>query len=140
MVSAASIAASARGRGETVLVVEDEAAIRSVTEMMLAQHNYCVLAAADGPEALALFALHMAKIDVVLTDIAMPHMDGVMLARALKKMKPDICIIASTGRSDDPRIRDLRSIGVDTCLNKPYSIDQLLTTIEHLLRPEPKAA
>ena len=136
-VSADTITASARGRGEMILVVDDELAIRDVIEKMLTKHNYRVLVAADGPQALALFAPRMDEIEAVLTDLAMPQMDGLMLARILKTMKPDLCVIASTGRLDDPRIRELHSAGVETCLNKPYTIGALLTTLERILRPEP---
>lgn len=123
------------GKGETILVIDDEEPIRRVTQTMLSQHNYRVLTAGDGPEALALFAQHMEKVHVVLTDLSMPHMDGVTLAYALKKMKAKVHVIASTGRSDDPRISELDAAGVAACLSKPYDSARLLEALHRVLAP-----
>lgn len=122
------------GRGEIILVVDDEEAIRGVTQAMLSQHNYRVLSAADGPEALAILALHLAEVEVVITDLAMPRMDGITLARMLKKMKPDLRIIVSTGRGDDPELGDLDAAGVAACLGKPYKMARLLQTLQEVLQ------
>jgi PAS domain S-box-containing protein len=124
------------GGGETILIVDDEAAILQVTEMMLRKYNYNVLVAADGPEALAIFATHMLEVKAVLADLAMPYLDGVALARALKKMNPELPIIVSTGRGDDARIAELKGLGVEQCLTKPYNIGQLLTTLQQVLHAE----
>ena len=118
-----------RGNGEQLLVVDDEANILQITRMIFEKHNYRVLSASDGPEALALFAQQMDSIDGVLTDIAMPYMDGVALVRALRKMKPNVPIIASTGQEDQPGITELRSLGVKNFLAKPYDTDKLLRTL-----------
>src|SRR3982074_2275869 len=93
-----TLIAPVHGNGEQLLVVDDEANILQITKMIFEKHNYRVLSASDGPEALALFAQQIGSIGGVLTDIAMPYMDGVALVRALKKMKSDIPIIASTGQ------------------------------------------
>lgn len=121
------------GSGETILVVDDEDAIRHVTETMLSQYNYNVLTASDGPEALAVFALRMHDVQVVLTDIAMPCMDGVTLARTLKRMKPDVRVVASTGRSEDRDMHELAAAGIEGCLAKPYNTRQLLRILHQLL-------
>jgi two-component system cell cycle sensor histidine kinase/response regulator CckA len=96
-----------QGNGELVLVVDDEPKILSITKMSLEQNNYRVVSASDGPEALAIFARQMHSIRVVLTDIAMPHMDGVALVRALRKMKPDVTIVASTGQGQQAKLDEL---------------------------------
>jgi len=70
----------------------------------------------------------------VLTDIMMPFVDGVALARALRKMNPGIRIIASTGQAEKSRQTELRSHGIDLFLNKPYTSKQLLQTITKRLR------
>lgn len=121
------------GSGETILVVDDEDAIRDVTERMLSQYNYNVLTASDGPEALAVFALRMHDVQVVLTDLAMPCMDGVTLARTLKRMKPDVRVVASTGRTDDGDMDELAAAGIEGCLAKPYDIRRLLRILRQLL-------
>ena len=77
--------APAKGNGELVLVVDDEENILRATKAVLEKHNYRVVSASDGAEAVALFAQQMEAIKVVLTDISMPHMDGVATVRALRK-------------------------------------------------------
>jgi len=118
-----------QGNGEQILIVDDEASILRVTKMIFEKHNYRVLAANDGPEALALFAQQMHSIGGVLTDIAMPYMDGVALVRALRKMKSDIPIVASTGQDDQLDMVELQSLGVKNFLTKPYNTAKLLKTL-----------
>jgi two-component system cell cycle sensor histidine kinase/response regulator CckA len=119
-----------KGNGELVLLVDDEMNIRRVTKMTLEKHNYRVLEANDGPEALAIFAQEMDSISVVLTDMRMPYIDGIALIRALKKMKPDMTFIASTGQDDEPRSAELQELGVVNFLTKPYDTRKLLTVLE----------
>ena len=98
---------------------------------MLELHGYHVLLAADGTEALAIYAQHAAKIDVVLTDIAMPFLDGVALIRAFQQMRPGLPIIASTGQND--RVAELKALGVEFLLKKPFTAEHLRRTIEKAL-------
>jgi len=78
--------------GELLLLVDDEKAILQVARALLEGHGYRILTAEDATEALALFAMRKDEIKLVLTDLAMPLMDGVSLIRTLKKMKPDVCV------------------------------------------------
>jgi two-component system cell cycle sensor histidine kinase/response regulator CckA len=119
-----------KGNGELVLLVDDETNIRRVTKMTLEKHNYHVLEANDGPEALAIFAQKMDSISVVLTDMRMPYIDGIALIRTLKKMKPDMIFIGSTGQEDEPRLAELQELGVVNLLTKPYDTRKLLTVLE----------
>ena len=119
-----------KGNGELVLLVDDEMNIRRVTKMTLEKHNYRVLEANDGPEALAIFAQEMDSVSVVLTDMRMPYIDGVALIRALKKMEPGMTFIASTGQDDEPRSAELQELGVVNFLTKPYDTRKLLTVLE----------
>jgi CheY-like chemotaxis protein len=122
-----------RGHGETILVVDDEEAIRAVAEPLLRASGYEVLLAEDGPAALAIFADRAATIDVVLTDIAMPVMGGIALARTLRKMQPDACIIVSAGREDDCSPAELDEIGVVATLPKPYTQSALLRLLDQVV-------
>jgi PAS domain S-box-containing protein len=122
--------APVQGNGEQILVVDDEPNILRITKMIFEKYNYRVLSANDGPEALALFAQQMGSIGGVLTDIAMPYMDGVSLVRALKKMKSDIPIIASTGQGEQSGMAELQSLGVKSFLTKPYDTEKLLATVK----------
>jgi CheY-like chemotaxis protein len=93
-----------------------------------------VIVADDGPSALSLFADHIGRIDVVLTDLAMPIMNGIGLARTLRRMEPEIRIIISTGREDDFTQAELDDIGVKATLRKPYSQAALLGLLREVLK------
>jgi len=121
------------GDGETVLIVEDEAEIRRITELVLTSNGYFVLSASDGTEALAIYAQRGAEIDLVLTDVMLPHFDGTALTRTLRKMNPDVKIIASSGNGQDVRLAELRSLHPQAVLMKPYTQEQLLKTLRRTL-------
>ena len=92
--------------------------------------------AEDGVSALALYAQQPNEIDLILTDLVMPLMDGLMLIRAVRKLNPEQKIILSTGRDEDMESQEIRSLGVDACLMKPHSREKLLLTLEETLRGE----
>lgn len=128
-----------KANGELLLIVDDEKAILQVAQTLLESHGYRILTAGDATEALAIFALHNGEIDLVLTDLAMPLMDGVSLIRTLQKMKPEVRVIASTGRGgEEQHLHDLAGLEVSACLTKPYSKDKLLTTLHDVLHPSGK--
>ena len=130
-----------QGEGETILVVDDEPGILGATSKLLERHNYTVLSAADGAEALTLFTRHRNDIRLILTDVMMPVMDGLALTRVIRKMAPDLCIIASSGLEHDARFDELRALGVTTSLTKPYTAEKLLRQLRELLasqRPPPR--
>ncbi len=121
------------GHGETILIVDDEPAIREVAMAVLSKSGYKVLVAEDGPSALALFVRQSKKIDVVLTDVVMPIMSGLVLARTLRKMGAKAKIIVSGARDSDYNPGELPEIGVQGFLNKPYSRETLLRAIDRVL-------
>jgi PAS domain S-box-containing protein len=121
------------GRGELILVADDEAAIRQIAQTMLEAFNYRVLTANDGAEAVALFARHQGEVAAVLTDMMMPVMDGAALVRALGKLDPQIKIIASSGFAEDSKLDEVAAAGVKHFLAKPYTAEKLLTTLADLL-------
>ncbi len=126
-----------RGQGETILVVDDEPNIRDVVRRTLTGHGYRVLTASDGTEAVVLFTEHREQIKAVLTDIMMPFMDGVTMVRTMRKMAPAVKIVASTGmgsaRGREDKTAALHTLGVRTLLTKPYTADEVLSTIGDLL-------
>jgi PAS domain S-box-containing protein len=122
-----------QGNGELILVVDDEPNILGVTKIILEKHHYDVLSAGDGPEALAIFAQQMQAINLVLTDLSMPYMDGIALVRSLKKMRPDLSIVASTGQGEQAGVAELQSLGVKNFLTKPYNTERLLSTLDDTL-------
>jgi CheY-like chemotaxis protein len=121
------------GNGQTILLVDDEPAIREVAEIILQSHGYKVLVAEDGPSALALFAQHLGHVAVVVTDLAMPGMGGLMLVRTLRQIEPALKVIVSTGGADDSHAVEIASLQVDGCLTKPYTTRNLLLKLSHVL-------
>jgi two-component system cell cycle sensor histidine kinase/response regulator CckA len=123
------------GQGQLILVVDDEIAIREVTKGTLETYGYRALTAADGTEAIALYAQHKDEIRVVLTDLMMPYMDGPVTIRALRKLNPHVKIIASSGLADNGKLAEVNG-GIQSFLPKPYTAQKLLTTLEELLSEE----
>ncbi len=119
------------GRGECVLVVDDEQLVLVVTRKTLEKHGYRVLTAVDGAEAIALFAESQRDIDLVITDMMMPVMNGQALISALHRIKPDLPIIATSGMNPD-EIFQRSEAGRCVCfLPKPFSGEELMLAIEN---------
>jgi CheY-like chemotaxis protein len=123
---------SLNGKGELILVVDDEPGILRVTQMILEKHNYRVLRANGGPEALAIIAQEKQPISAVVTDMSMPYIDGAALIRTIKQMKPDMTFVASTGL-EEARVSGLEELGVSSLLSKPYDTQTLLTAVQETL-------
>jgi two-component system, cell cycle sensor histidine kinase and response regulator CckA len=124
------------GHGELVLVVDDEESIREITKGTLQTFGYRVLVASDGTEAVALYAEHKNDIEIVLTDMMMPFMDGPATIRALQRLNPQVKVIAASGLAANDKAAEAQSVGVKTFLSKPYTAEKLLTTIAELLRQD----
>jgi CheY-like chemotaxis protein len=121
------------GRGERILVVDDDVSIRGITQATLEAHGYHVLAAGDGTEALALYAQHQREIKAVLMDMMMPIMDGPTTIHALRKVSASVPIIAVSGLAQDGKTSGLAGVGVNARLLKPYTAEKLLTTLREVL-------
>ena len=128
------------GKGEVILVVDDEASICKMARTILTSTGYKIITASDGKEALDLFKKHDGAIHAVLTDLAMPAMDGVALTRALRELSPSLPVIASTGQSAELRYKEMRHLNVRSFLSKPYSAQQLLAVVHHALYNTPDLA
>lgn len=122
------------GTGELILVVDDEESIREITRGTLETFGYSVITASDGTEALALYADKRNEIAVVLTDMVMPFMDGPATIRALRRMNPEVRIIAASGLGTGQRVGEGSLEGVSVFLNKPYTAEKLLKTLAQVLR------
>ncbi|HVU32849.1 MAG TPA: PAS domain S-box protein [Opitutaceae bacterium] len=126
-----------RGHNELILVVDDEEGIRSILRDTLVKHGYRVLVANDGADATAAFARHLADVELVITDLEMPAMNGAGLVRVLQRMKQGIRVVVSSGIGSARRTREhtaeLAALGVTTILQKPYPASRILTTIHDLL-------
>ena len=121
------------GDGQVVLVVDDEEAIRKIVRSTLERFGYKVLLAQHGAEAVALYAQHRAQIAVVLTDMAMPIMDGVATIIALKAIDPGAIIIGSSGLTTNADVAKAVGAGVEHFVAKPYTAEALLVTLAKAL-------
>jgi PAS domain S-box-containing protein len=122
-----------RGKGETVLVVDDEASILTITGQTLQAFGYKVLTATDGAAAVAVYAQHRDNIDVVLTDMMMPVMDGPATIHALMRINPGVKVIAASGLTANGSVVRMSGDGVKHFLTKPYTAGTLLKTIRTIL-------
>jgi len=118
-----------RAGGETVLVVDDEAGIRSIARVTLEKHGYRVLTAKEGDDALAVFASAKDQIRTVVTDMMMPGMDGPALVRALREQAPGLPIVGMTGVAERAQVEDVEALQLVALLTKPFPPIELLRTL-----------
>jgi CheY-like chemotaxis protein len=123
-----------RGQGETVLVVEDETAVRNVMRAMLTKLNFKVITASDGAAALIEVTENQAKLRVVITDFRMPNMDGLALVRVLKAKLPQAAIIVASGKMGDLETDEFKKLGVDAQLKKPFTLEKLAATLKEVFQ------
>jgi two-component system cell cycle sensor histidine kinase/response regulator CckA len=122
------------GSGEMILVIDDEASSREMMTRALETYGYKTLAADNGANALNLFAPRRGVIRAVITDMAMPVMDGAATINALRRLQPNIPIIAITGLADASRLKEISDLRVDALLEKPFDAEALLNAVSETLR------
>lgn len=125
-----------RGAGELILVVDDEPSIRAIAAQTLEAFGYRVMTAIDGADAVATFAQHGEEVAVVLTDVMMPIMDGPAAIRALRRMRPDVRIVAASGLNANGGVARAAGAGADFFLPKPYTAEALLDIIWRVLQDD----
>jgi two-component system, cell cycle sensor histidine kinase and response regulator CckA len=120
----------------TVLIVEDEAALRRLLSLSLERRGYSVLTAIDGAEAIEIFRQHPHEIDVVVSDLVMPRIDGFELKRRIAELNPAMKFVFMSGYSDE--IGDQRQKALEGCafLEKPFLPDDLANKVREVLRGE----
>ena len=118
-----------KGAGETVLVVDDEPAIRLIAQRTLESRGYRVLLAADGAEAIATFRAQFQSIALVMLDMTMPVLDGVPTIQALARIDPTVRIIAVSGIHANEQAARAASPRVTQFIPKPFSAEMLLKAI-----------
>lgn len=121
------------GKGELVMVVDDEPAILEIIKASLEASDYRVLTANDGIDAVALYAQHKQDISVVLTNMMMPEMDGIATIRTLKKMNPQVKIIGLSGAEAQNQFNTMFDNNSPAFLLKPFTTKQLLKTLDGVL-------
>jgi two-component system cell cycle sensor histidine kinase/response regulator CckA len=120
----------------TILVVEDEDAVLNLTAQILSRAGYRVLSATTPDQACALFDQHAANIDLLLTDVVMPEMNGPALAQRLVARRPDLRVLFVSGYSDAIPAAATRA-GRVNFLAKPFPSSRLVTTVGELLTARP---
>ena len=126
--------APSRGN-ETLLVAEDEEALREAICDYLSSLGYTVLAAGSGHEALSAASQHEGRIDLLITDLVMPKMSGRELSQMLGSLRPDLKTIYISGYSDDSTMRqDIQNTGA-AFLQKPFSLSTLARKVRETLEP-----
>ena len=119
--------------GETILMVDDDLAVRAVMARMLSQLGYNVLLAANGLEGLRTAQKHRGKIDLLLTDVVMPQMGGKPLADAFRSLQPDAAVLYITGYTDDAIVdHGVLNPGV-VLLQKPFTAGVLARKVREVL-------
>jgi PAS domain S-box-containing protein len=125
-----------RGNGELILIVDDEASVRSITQQTLEAFGYGAVLACEGAEAISLCATRGMEIAAVLTDMMMPGIDGAALVQVLHKLRPHLPIIVATGLTTDGQISRVKDLGVKHFLAKPYRAESLLKALKTALQKE----
>ena len=132
---AAPVTPPAPARGsETILLVEDEDGVRTVAQRALESCGYRVLTARDGLDALARFRGHIGPIDLVITDVVMPFLNGPELVERLKRLRPNLTTIFVSGYTDSVLVREGVADGsAVTYLDKPFTAESLTELVREVL-------
>lgn len=124
-----------RGNG-TVLVVDDEDHVRNVTEMMLTQFGLDVVGASDGLEAVEIVQSQGDAIDLVVMDLTMPRMDGETAYDEMRKIRPSIKVVMTSGYNEADTAGDLRAKDVFGFLQKPFDLEKLIEIVRRGIEGE----
>ncbi|MGE5658429.1 MAG: response regulator [Actinomycetota bacterium] len=121
------------GRGELILIVDDEESILEITKSLLEKKGYQVVAAYNGMEAMTLYQQYQEKIKAILLDIMMPKMDGFVTIKNLQKINPDVKVIATSGQVLSHQMLEQLGHSIKTFLPKPYTLQELLNQLQRAL-------
>ena len=116
-----------------ILIADDEAAVRCITQQTLESYGYRVTVAADGTEAVALYSMHRDEIAVVVTDMMMPVMGGQATIQVLQRLNPEVKIIAASGLANDGSAARAAAMGVKHFLPKPFTAQTILMALRQIL-------
>jgi two-component system cell cycle sensor histidine kinase/response regulator CckA len=130
---AADPAAALRGT-ETILLVEDDAAVRTATRRLLERFGYMVLETARAHDALDRAVIHKGPLDVLLTDLVMPEMSGTDLAAKIVMLRPEVRVVFTSGYDEETLVNRNSIPRNATFLPKPFSALAIAVTIRDVLR------
>jgi two-component system, cell cycle sensor histidine kinase and response regulator CckA len=115
------------------MLVDDEDLVRRTVATALVHHGYTVLEAGNGQEAIELFQRNSSRIALVVLDLSMPVMDGEECLMRLKRIKPDVPVLLSSGFTEAEATRRFQSAGVASYLQKPYTAQHLAELVKTAL-------
>ena len=121
----------------TVLVVDDEEVVRSLAKKMVEIAGFSVLTANDGEEAVRLYREHQDEIACVLLDLTMPKMGGEEAFRAIRQISPNVCVILSSGYSEETATGRFAGLGLAGFIQKPYQLDTMIATLREAVGGDP---
>ncbi len=121
-----------RAGAESILLVEDQAAVRALVNEVLSQQGYRVVEAANGMEALNVMSGDGEAIDLLITDVVMPQLGGPELAARLREDRPDLRVLFMSGYSDEPAMTILHD-RASAFLQKPFALHELLVKVREML-------
>jgi PAS domain S-box-containing protein len=130
--SKTEVVAGYHGDGK-ILLADDEETIRNLGRRMLQRAGFEVLVAADGREAIATFAKEKETIDLVILDLTMPHLDGEACFRELRRLKPSVKVILSSGYNEQDVVNRFAGKGLAGFVQKPYTTDELIAKTREAL-------
>ncbi|MCB9476213.1 MAG: PAS domain S-box protein [Deltaproteobacteria bacterium] len=116
-----------------VLVAEDEELIRNFCKTVLTRRGFDVEVAEDGQAAIEIFEKYDGQFDLILLDMVMPRLNGEAAFRKMKAIRPDICVLLSSGFSEESVAQDLFTMGVAGFIEKPYDVPQLIKEVDRVL-------
>jgi two-component system, cell cycle sensor histidine kinase and response regulator CckA len=134
-VSTAPTAPLPVGKGELILVVDDETAVLALAQSSLETYGYRVLTAASGPAAILTFTREADRIQMVIMDKSMPFMNGAATINALRKIKPHVKVLEASGHDLHQLSETDLQIKADAHLEKPFTVGQLVTAVHTVLNP-----
>lgn len=127
------------GQQELILVVDDEPVICEITRTTLETYNYRVITASDGLNAIALLAEHKHHIYAVLMDLMMPKLDGLMAIPLLRRLSPDVRVVAMSGLNSKEAVTQADALGFQGFLCKPFTTKELLLSLRPAAAPSAPA-
>ena len=123
----------AAGKGEGVLIVEDEPTLLGLLESALLDRGYRVFLASDGMEGIAAYREHMDEIAVVMTDFGLPRVDGATLFRSLRLLNPSVKVVMASGFFEPHMKSELKKQGVRALISKPYGLEEVLAVVRDVI-------
>ncbi|WP_165778765.1 hybrid sensor histidine kinase/response regulator [Leptospira perolatii] len=118
---------------ETILLIEDEEMVLDLLSSNLEESGYTVLKAKDGAEGITMFSQHQKEISIIITDLGLPTIDGREVAKLVKAIHPKMKLILTSGSFEPGIISEMRALGVLTCVQKPFQMDEMLISIRNAL-------